>query len=322
MTVRLRIGLLSVRLLVDAETGLLVEEVERARVDGDLDRVPYLHARARVEAADDGGAVRAGRLGRKRRPTSSSSSRSSSVSAAFASIETCTRISEPSASCSTTVAPHPAVGGRAVSSAASLEALGPHADTTMRPSKPRIAGCASSVSSSSTIVSDADRRRVSLAGPADRRLDEVHRRAADEARHEEVDGPVVQLLGRGDLLQLAAPHHRHAVAHRHRLDLVVRDVDRGDARAPAGAARSRRASARAASRRGSRAARPSGTPAGGARSRAPSRRAGAGRRRARAACGRAATRARASSRRPAPAGRSRASAPSSRAGRTRCSRTR
>ena len=45
-------------------------------------------------------------------------------------------------------------------------------------------------------------------------------------------------------------------------------------------ARARRASARGASRRGSRAARPSGTPSARARSRGPSRRAGAGRRRA------------------------------------------
>ena len=42
---------------------------------------------------------------------------------------------------------------------------------------------------------------------------------------EHVQRPVVELLGRGDLLQLALAHDRDAVAHRHRLDLVVRDVD-------------------------------------------------------------------------------------------------
>ena len=40
-----------------------------------------------------------------------------------------------------------------------------------------------------------------------------------------VSGLVVDLLRRADLLQLAAVHHRDAGAHRHRLDLVVGDVD-------------------------------------------------------------------------------------------------
>ena len=63
--------------------------------------------------------------------------------------------------------------------------------------------------------------------PLEPRLEHVHRRAADEAGDEQVDRVVVQLLRRRHLLQLALAHHRHAVAHRHRLDLVVRDVDRG-----------------------------------------------------------------------------------------------
>ena len=57
------------------------------------------------------------------------------------------------------------------------------------------------------------------------RLEEVHRRAADEARHEQVGRRVVELHRRVDLLQHAAAHQRDAVAHRHRLDLVVGDVD-------------------------------------------------------------------------------------------------
>ena len=61
---------------------------------------------------------------------------------------------------------------------------------------------------------------------SDARLDQVHRRGADEAADEEIDGPLVQLLRRGDLLDLALPHDGDAIAHRHRLDLVVRDVDR------------------------------------------------------------------------------------------------
>ena len=62
--------------------------------------------------------------------------------------------------------------------------------------------------------------------PLERRLDHVHRRTADEAADEEVDRAVVERLRVGDLLKLALAHDRDAVAHRHRLDLVVGDVDR------------------------------------------------------------------------------------------------
>ena len=60
----------------------------------------------------------------------------------------------------------------------------------------------------------------------DLRLDEVHRRTPDEARDEQVLRVAVELLRRVHLLQLAFPHHRDVVSHRHRLGLVVRDVDR------------------------------------------------------------------------------------------------
>src|SRR5439155_1566013 len=58
--------------------------------------------------------------------------------------------------------------------------------------------------------------------------DEIHRRRADELRHEEVARPIVELLRLRDLLQQAVAHDRNAIAERHGLDLVVRDVDRGD----------------------------------------------------------------------------------------------
>ena len=60
----------------------------------------------------------------------------------------------------------------------------------------------------------------------ERRLEHVHRRRADEPADEEVDRLVVERLRVGDLLQLALAHDRDAMAHGHRLDLVVRDVDR------------------------------------------------------------------------------------------------
>ena len=64
------------------------------------------------------------------------------------------------------------------------------------------------------------------------RLDDVHRRRPDELRDEQVARPVVQLRGLGHLLENAAPHHRHPVPHRHRLGLVVRDVDRRHSEVP------------------------------------------------------------------------------------------
>ena len=63
------------------------------------------------------------------------------------------------------------------------------------------------------------------------RLDEVDRRRADEAGDELVDGTVVERLRRVDLLQQAVAQDRDAVSHRHRLDLVVRHVDRRHAQA-------------------------------------------------------------------------------------------
>ena len=61
------------------------------------------------------------------------------------------------------------------------------------------------------------------------RIEQVHRGAADEAGHEHVPGPLVELLRAGHLLELPLAHDRDAIAHRHGLDLVVRDVDRGRA---------------------------------------------------------------------------------------------
>ena len=56
-------------------------------------------------------------------------------------------------------------------------------------------------------------------------LDEVHRGRADERRHEQVDRELEEVLRRVALLQHAVAHDRHAVSERHRLDLIVRDVD-------------------------------------------------------------------------------------------------
>ena len=87
---------------------------------------------------------------------------------------------------------------------------------------------------------------------------DVHLRRADEAGDEPVGRVVVELERRAELHHPAVVQHHDPVGQRHRLDLVVRDVDHRGARARGAAWRSRCASARAAPRRGWRAARRTG----------------------------------------------------------------
>ena len=75
----------------------------------------------------------------------------------------------------------------------------------------------------------ADLDGVRAIGPGDRRLHQVHGGRPDEPGDEQVHRMVVEGLRRVDLLQHALAEHRHPVPHRHGLDLVVGDVDRGDA---------------------------------------------------------------------------------------------
>src|ERR1035437_4561349 len=74
---------------------------------------------------------------------------------------------------------------------------------------------------------DLDRSGDSHSAAVDLQLDRVP--AADEGRAELGRRHVVDVRRRCDLLDLAAIHHRHAIGDRHRLGLVVGDVDGGDA---------------------------------------------------------------------------------------------
>ena len=60
----------------------------------------------------------------------------------------------------------------------------------------------------------------------DRPLQEVHRRRADESCDEQRRRPIIEVERRPDLLNDAVAHDDDAIGHRHRLDLVVRHVDR------------------------------------------------------------------------------------------------
>ncbi|ELY39605.1 phenol hydroxylase [Natronorubrum tibetense GA33] len=67
-----------------------------------------------------------------------------------------------------------------------------------------------------------------IARPFDIDIDEVHRRRADEAADESVDRVLVDVRRRTGLLEDTVVEDDHPIAHRHRLLLIVRDVDGGD----------------------------------------------------------------------------------------------
>ncbi len=58
-------------------------------------------------------------------------------------------------------------------------------------------------------------------------LEVVHLRAADEARHEQVLRRAINLGRRADLHDLAGIEHHNPVSQRHRLGLIMGDIDRG-----------------------------------------------------------------------------------------------
>ena len=78
----------------------------------------------------------------------------------------------------------------------------------------------------------AEREHESIRGPRDRALVQVHRRRADERGDEQVRGPLVKLLRRRQLLERAVAEEGDPVAHRHRLRLVVGDVEGRDSETP------------------------------------------------------------------------------------------
>jgi type 1 glutamine amidotransferase len=74
------------------------------------------------------------------------------------------------------------------------------------------------------VVAFVEQQPVALADELP--LEEVHRRRADETRDEAVRGVLVDVVGRRALVEQPVFHHHDAVAQRHGLFLVMRDVDR------------------------------------------------------------------------------------------------
>ncbi|MNP22229.1 hypothetical protein D3C76_1148900 [compost metagenome] len=73
----------------------------------------------------------------------------------------------------------------------------------------------------------ADAQPNTLCATSHRHVVQVHRRAADKLGDEAVSGLVVQVNGFIHLHNGATVHHADAVAHGHRLHLIVGDVDHG-----------------------------------------------------------------------------------------------
>ena len=59
-------------------------------------------------------------------------------------------------------------------------------------------------------------------------LDEVHLGRADEARDKQVARRAIEVERAADLLDMARTQHHDLVGHGHRLDLVVRYINRSD----------------------------------------------------------------------------------------------
>ena len=99
---------------------------------------------------------------------------------------------------------------------------------TCLPSNPSSDGRAARTSEG---ISSRSSPNVTAAAPFVRvkvALHHVHRRRTDESGDEQVRGMVIEVLRNVDLLQDPLADHGDPVAHRHRLDLVVRDVQRRD----------------------------------------------------------------------------------------------
>ena len=62
--------------------------------------------------------------------------------------------------------------------------------------------------------------KVTVLEPA---LQQVHRRMANKARHEDVGRAAVEFIGRGELLELPRREDHNAVSHRQGLCLIVGD---------------------------------------------------------------------------------------------------
>ena len=81
---------------------------------------------------------------------------------------------------------------------------------------------------------DSAATTLALESPVGRAREQVHARRADERGHPAVRRAVVDLRRRADLLDRSRAQHGDLVGHRHRLDLVVGDVQERPARASGG----------------------------------------------------------------------------------------
>ena len=137
---------------------------------------------------------------------------------------TSSRISEPSRSTTSTSEGNVSPAGSA--SPATCRSSGRMPNVSCRPTWPRRR---SAWAAGTSISKPGVLGRQAAVAVGHRHGGEIHRRRADEAGDEPVGRLVVELERLADLLHPAVAHDDDAVAQRHRLDLVVGDVDRGGA---------------------------------------------------------------------------------------------
>ena len=199
------------------------EEVQPPRIDREPERLADLRLRARVDAR---GEQRPLVLGEQRRPSSSSSRRASSTTTARVDLEEDERVGAE-------LLEHldldvdlrqPGLRERGV-----LERLRPDPDDRRGRRSRRAAGARGRAGCGSRRT--RSRRRAIVAST--RFIDGEPMNAATKR----FVGLVVERLRRVDLLDPPVAHDGDALAERHRLDLVVRDVDRRRRRAARAAAR-------------------------------------------------------------------------------------
>ena len=162
--------------------------------------------------------------------TSAAACRTSSVIAGRASIRRWMSSSDPSASRSSTSAASDAdVLVDAQVERVVLHLLGPDADddVTLDEVGERRSDLEQRRAEVESLRSEVHGQRAAV-GADKASLEEVHRRRADERGDEHVVGLVVERPRVAPTCwSMPVAEHGHPVAHRHRLDLVVGDVDRG-----------------------------------------------------------------------------------------------
>ena len=215
--------MVSLRSSLERVAGLQVEEVDAVEVDADAQRFPAVDLGVRIRSTSPPWTARAGPTVTPRSVTCTAGASRSNVTHACRSTTSVDRTlptSWPSGSRSEGFGPHPE---RDVLSDE------PAPERTLPELRHRRSG--SGVGRPATPARWCTGVASGVRGD-DRGPDHVHRRCAHELGDEEIARMVVHLDRDPTLLDPPAAHHREAIAHGHRLVVIVGHVQRRDPEAP------------------------------------------------------------------------------------------